>query len=414
MRSDDTERRVRNWLAEAPERAPDDVIESVLAEVPATRQRGPWRAYLPSNSMWPRLAGLAAAALAVLVVITLAWSGRLAGPTSAGPRPGQVQPIDMTPFGHAAITDVIDGPSGLLATGTLVENGHDQVAVWSSNDGLAWTRDADAGLSKDTTAGRLAQNGTTTVMAALTCPPGPTYCGDTIVLANVAGGGWQLASGTGDGPTTIIAGGPGFVAAGSNQDGNGPTGVVMTSTDGTSWTVEPSIPVFVGASIGGLAGDTAHGFVAVGQVEGAPVVWTSADALTWTRAAPADTMSGDQLTDVALAGPGWVAVGNGPAGGQAWSSGDGRAWLAAPGDSGLDAANLSRVVALGSEVLALGTSTGGEGAAWVSSDGATWARLTTGSEFASAQITAVTEIDGRYLLLGLTATGSPVGALVAP
>ena len=51
-------------------------------------------------------------------------------------------------------------------------------------------------------------------MVALTCPPGPTYCGDTIVLADVAGRGWQVASGTGDGPTTIISGGPGFVAAG--------------------------------------------------------------------------------------------------------------------------------------------------------------------------------------------------------
>ena len=98
----------------------------------------------------------------------------------------------------------------------------------------------------------------------------------------------------------------------------------------------------------------------------------------------------------------------------AWSSADGTAWQAAAADSGLDAANLSRVVALGSEVVALGTSTGGDSAAWVSSDGATWARLPTGSEFASAQVTAVSEIDGRYVLLGQTATGSPVGALVAP
>jgi hypothetical protein len=414
MRPDDTERRVREWLAEAPERAPDDLIESVLAEVPATKRRSPWQPYLPWNLPGARLAGLTAAALVVALLVSLAWSGRLAGPGSAGPRPGQVQPIDVTPFGHAAITDVIDGPSGLLATGTLVENGHDQVAVWSSTDGLGWTRDADASLPRDTTAGRLAQDGTTTVMVALTCPPGPTYCGDTIVLADVAGRGWQVASGTGDGPTTIISGGPGFVAAGSNQDLSGPTGVVMTSTDGTSWTVDSSYPVFAGASIGGLAGGTGHGFVAVGQLQGAPVVWTSTDALAWTRAAPADSMSGGQLSDVALAGSRWVAVGNGPAGGLAWSSADGTAWQAAAADSGLDAANLSRVVALGSEVVALGTSTGGDGAAWVSSDGATWARLPTGSVFASAQITAVSEIDGRYLLLGQTATGSPVGALVAP
>ncbi len=88
MRPDDTERRVREWLAEPPERAPDDLIEFVLAEVPATKRRGPWQPYLPWNLPGARLAGLTAAALAVALLVSLAWSGRLAGPGERGPEAG--------------------------------------------------------------------------------------------------------------------------------------------------------------------------------------------------------------------------------------------------------------------------------------------------------------------------------------
>ena len=75
---------------------------------------------------------------------------------------------------------------------------------------------------------------------------------------------------------SIVAGGPGFVAVGETED----TPAVWTSPDGTKWTGAP-----VGTSVGGMF-DVAiggPGFVAVGASEGMPAVWTSSDGLAWTQ-----------------------------------------------------------------------------------------------------------------------------------
>lgn len=75
---------------------------------------------------------------------------------------------------------------------------------------------------------------------------------------------------------SIVAGGPGFVAVGETED----TPAVWTSPDGTEWTGAPvgtSAGVMFDAAIGG------PGFVAVGASEGVPAVWTSSDGLVWTQ-----------------------------------------------------------------------------------------------------------------------------------
>ena len=233
------------------------------------------------------------------------------------------------------------------------------------------------------------------------------------------------------GPLTLVCGSVIALAACSG----GSTGA------GSSWQSVSSLPPSLG---GALSSITVQGstFFAAGYrgVRGPGLVWSSTDGRAWT-AAPELALATSPLRAVTTGPKGILALGNDCSGGgecgldhsqsylsadgTTWTAGgevsgslqragDGSTWQAAPANSGLDAANLSRIVALGSEVIALGTSTGGDSAAWVSSDGATWARLATGSAFASAQITAVSEVDGRYLLLGQTATGSPVGALVAP
>jgi hypothetical protein len=62
-----------------------------------------------------------------------------------------------------------------------------------------------------------------------------------------------------------------------------------------------------------LAHDRA-GFVAVGGRDsagnGSPVVWTSDDAVSWSRAPDAPSFGGGEMTAVVAGAPGWIAVGS--------------------------------------------------------------------------------------------------------
>ena len=85
MRPNNTERRIRSWLDEGPEVAPDDLIESVLAQVPATRRRPRWA--VAGGPFSTRLVALFGVGLAALLIVAglgvaratgLAWGNELA------------------------------------------------------------------------------------------------------------------------------------------------------------------------------------------------------------------------------------------------------------------------------------------------------------------------------------------------
>lgn len=416
MRPDDTERRIRSWLADGPERAPDDLIESVLAEVPVTRRQPRWAVLdLPSGG---RQAAFVGAAIVVLVGLVLgwAWLSRLPSAGSSTNRTAPMERLVTVPdFGSAAITDVIRAGPGLVAVGTISVAGHDSVAFWSSPDGLSWTRVPSDPVFLDSTAGRLAQRGNELVLDAFSCVPGGTYCSTSKPFVSVAGNAWHAATGINSDWSyeAVVAGGPGFVAAGTAQDVlDHPTGVVATSADGLTWS-EASPAGMAGATIGGLAAGPT-GLVAVGQMGGQSAVWTSPDGLTWTRAGLGDPATGGTATDVAWASGQWVAVGNAAGRATTWTSNDGTNWQPGPSRPGLEGTTIRRVVAMGSGFVALGESTPGNGAAWQSADGTSWTQSDTGDMFNGGGVSAVGAIAERVVLFGVSASGQTIVAVSTP
>jgi hypothetical protein len=417
MRHDDAERRIRGWLDDGPDRAPDDLIESVLADVPVTRRRSRWAVgELPSNG---RQAALVGGAIVVLLGLAFgwAWLGRLGSAGSSTNRTVPMERLAPVPdFGNEAISDVIPAGPGLVAVGTISISGHDSVAFWSSPDGLTWTRAPADSVFLDSTAGRLAQRGNQLVLDAFSCVPGGTYCSTSKLFVSVAGRPWDTATGVNLDWSyqAVVPGGPGFVAAGTAQDAlDNSSGVFATSVDGVNWSEVPPTGVIAGATIGGLAAGPT-GLVAVGQLGGRPAVWTSPDGLTWTRVGSANAPTGGTVTDVAQAGSHWVAVGNRTGQATAWTSNDGTSWQPGPPDSGLEGTTIRRIVAIGSGFIALGESSPGDGAAWQSADGASWTQLDTGDIFKNGGVSAVGAVDGRIVLFGEGASGQTIVALSVP
>lgn len=201
---------------------------------------------------------------------------------------------------------------------------------------------------------------------------------DGPVLAGVAG-----VSGA-----SITAGGPGFVAVGTNSS-PGPEGdgdaVVWTSTDGVSWSLVPhNESVFGGEGRQWMhsVAQGGPGLVAVGSDDDTAAVWTSPDGMTWSRV-PYDEAafgeSGSRMMSVTAGGPGLVAVGTDDRRGAAvWTSVDGRTWSRIPHDDAVFGGEsdvfMMDVTAAGPGLVAVG----GEGdlaAIWASPDGITWSRV---------------------------------------
>ncbi len=103
-----------------------------------------------------------------------------------------------------------------------------------------------------------------------------------------------------------------------------------------------------------------------------PVVWTSPDGRTWSRAQ--GSLGNGAAFDVSTGGPGLIAVGL--AGGNdapVWTSADGLTWSAAPSDPVFRGAWLRAVAVGGPGLVTVGSTMDGP-AAWYSSDGVTWER----------------------------------------
>jgi molecular chaperone DnaK len=240
------------------------------------------------------------------------------------------------------------GP-GLVAVG--YESGpDDDAAVWTSPDGLTWTR----------------------------VPHDEEIFGGP--------GGEQMFG--------VTAGGPGLVAVGWGGSGDDEGAVVWVSADGYTWE-----RIFDNAVLGGGGramyavtaggpGLVAVGYDASGDWEAA--VWTSADGRTWSRV-PADGAvfggpSVQMMSAVTIGGPGLVAVGSDfaevAADGAVWTSPDGLTWTRVLHDpavfGGPRNQEMVGVAAGGPGLVAVGRDDSGEAgdaAVWASADGFTWARV---------------------------------------
>ena len=267
-------------------------------------------------------------------------------------------PHDESIFGgedDQAMSAVTVGGPGLVAVGWDESGGDADAAVWTSSDGITWSR-----VSHDETA----------------------LGGDNEQFMNA-----------------VTAGGPGLVAVGTDGFDTDPDAAVWTSSDGITWSRVPHDEAIFGGqrnqSMDGVA-TGGPGVVAVGTDgsgdDGDAVVWTSSDGITWSRVSDgAGVLGGDGrqlMLGVTAGGPGLVAVGSegnfSLSDAAVWASSDGINWSRAPHDDAVFGGRLSQamvsVTAGGPGLVAVGW----DGvlaefrirhaAVWSSPDGLSWSR----------------------------------------
>jgi hypothetical protein len=298
---------------------------------------------------------------------------------------------DEAVLGSGEMYDVTTGGPGLVAVGEASTD----AAVWTSVDGITWSR-----APHDDAA--LGGAGAQTMRSVIAGGPGLVAVGGDWSGGNERAAVWTSVDGItwsrvphdeevfgGDGALgmwRVAAGGPGLVVVGLDSRGSHHEhGAVWTSVDGITWSRVPhDEDVFSGVAdieIWGVAAG-GPGLVAVGaDTSGAraAAVWTSVDGLTWLRV-PHDEVNldgdGNQIMwDVVAGGPGLVAVGwdtGGERDAAVWRSEDGLTWLRLRGEEALfggpgTQAMLSVAVG-GPGLVAVGGDWGGgdwDGAVWV-------------------------------------------------
>jgi len=280
---------------------------------------------------------------------------------------------------------VASAPPGLLAVGSEYNGADNDAVVWSSPDGVAWSRVPD---------------------------PGGVF----------GGPGWQ-------GMHAATAGGPGWVAVGHDDSGEDWNAAVWTSPDGLAWTRVPHDEALFGGQndqeMFGVAA-AGPGLVAVGVDDESPAAWVSADGLVWQKV-PSDRFSSSPefadadkvLRSVTAGGPGLVAVGSIGFYSEAtdgddldaavWVSSDGLTWVLVSEDAatfgGPGTQEMSAVTAGGSGFAAVGwdySAGDAEAAVWTSPDGTNWTRVLDPAVFGG---------DGDQEMHGVAVIGSRVVAV---
>jgi hypothetical protein len=313
-------------------------------------------------------------------------------------------PHDQAVFGGAneqLMSSVTAGGPGLVAVGHDQSDAGDLVAaVWTSVDGLVWSRvphdDAVFGPSLQS-------------MRAVTAwGPGLVAVGvagigdvDAAVWTSVDGLVWSrvphdhaVFGGLSEqGMSSVAVGGPGLVAVGDDWSGGDLDAAVWTSVDGLVWSRVPHDAVVFGGLSDQVMSSVAAGgpgFVAVGQDwsagHGDAAVWTSVDGLVWSRVphdeavfgGPSDRLPSERsMSSVTAGGPGLVAVGydwsGGDQDGAVWLSTDGLVWSRVPRDravfGGPSIQSMLAVAAGGPVLVAVGCDSSGDdqdAAVWVS------------------------------------------------
>jgi hypothetical protein len=337
-------------------------------------------------------------------------------------------PYDESTFGGEFkqwMSDVAVGGPGLVAVGQAgpgesLEN--DRAAVWTSPDGIAWSRvPYDEALSRGTI------NSVTAGGPGLVAVGWATEEEDRQVAAvwtSVDGIDWSRVphdeavfgeSVLGVEMSSVTVGGPGLVAVGGEISGQGATSnaVVWTSPDGITWSRVPHNDPIFGRKEMGRCCTSMHsvtaggpGLVAVGgdwpgdDEGGRAAVWTSVDGITWSRVPHDEALSGGTMSSVTAGGPGLVAVGaeweEDESVAAVWTSVDGIDWSRVPHDEaifgggegppGFGAAGMSSVTAAGPGLVAVGSDfmrsatlpNGGwvsVAVVWTSPDGIAWSRV---------------------------------------
>jgi len=268
--------------------------------------------------------------------------------------------------GYQESHDLVMGPTGLVAVGS--EHIADRVngAVWMVSDDGTWSRVADpSGALDETSLRTVVAGGPGLVAAGFTASD--DHDTDAAIFLSTDGSVWERVTdqtGVFGGTSTqsiheVVVGGPGLVAVGTDWSSGDSDAAIWVSSDGSEWerVDDPSLSLPGHQALVGVI-TTADGLVAVGSDDSGgdhdAAVWVSSDGLTWTQIDHA-SLGGpglQRMVGIAAAGPGLVAVG---------------AAAAEDPTEGLDAA------------------------IWVSEDGSAWERLTAPS-FGGAGDQAIQDI----------------------
>ena len=275
----------------------------------------------------------------------------------------------------ANVGGVIAGGPGLIAVGSHigVRSVVNYAVVWTSADGTTWSRVphdesvfGDAAMSSVTpfgsgyvAVGRTGEprTGKGNNAAVWTSPDGITWSRGPLIE-------WASSETIGEGMSQVAAGSAGsLVAIGwerSKQEGH-LSPPIWNSSDGITWSrLSDDEAVFGGGGIA-VVFSGGPGFIGVGSVGADAAVWTSPDGITWSRVPHDETVfRGAGITSVTKGGPGFIAVGWAGLDAAAWTSPDGVTWSRVPHDEtifgGQPEDEISSVVAFGSEIVAVGAS----------------------------------------------------------
>jgi hypothetical protein len=217
------------------------------------------------------------------------------------------------------ITTVVAGPNGFVAGGWAgISNQPGAGRFWASPDGRSWARLATGAVpDPDGRIASIARGPHGWVAVGTTGPVGePTGAaawtsqdGTEWSQVNVAPPAGRMRA--------VTAGGPGFVAVGSDLAGT--KAMVWLSTDGRTWTVAPAQDSLEYHGLGITMADVTAGpgaeLVAVGHFlfgtqYGQGTAWTSHDGgRTWTRMPDEAVLGQGEPAAVVPDGPGYVATG---------------------------------------------------------------------------------------------------------
>jgi len=260
-------------------------------------------------------------------------------------------PPDEAVFGaldEQSMADVTVGGPGLVAVGRDESGLDGDAAVWTSPDGVIWSRvphdEAVFGGEREQHMSGVTVGGPGLVAVGADHATGPAVwtSPDGVTWSRVPPDDAVFSGERDQWMTDVTVGGPGLVAVGSG-DGVSTRPAVWTSPDGITWTWVPHNDAFAGRTGGypGMNSVTAGGpgLVAVGSIDFHAAVWTSADGVTWSRVPHDDAvfgLEGSEMESVTVGGPGLVAVGSSGSGGDVdaavWTSADGVGWSRVPND----------------------------------------------------------------------------------
>ena len=312
--------------------------------------------------------------------------------------------------GVAAIADVVALPDAVVAVGAGGAAGRRGIA-WASGDGDTWTSGPLPGTASSI--GRSTAWGD----RVLTLGEGDGDCAHpsvTKIWIRDAAGDWRAAPFD----PLLCAGGIAQAAVAGDHavilgTGAGDVAFAWSSDDGLTWT-DRSGP-FEGRLPQGVAAD-GTGFIAFGVGPGSAWSARSADGTAWDEPVPlAGLAEGAIIGNPVVLGDEVVVFVGDPSGAIGMLRPDGSGGWRSELTNGLTRETLSRIVAVGDGLVALGGGDTGP-AAWISADGISWRPLALPAEATESGVDGALNgaaiVDGRAYLVGQVADqgGAATGA----